>query len=99
MGFAMPGSKPWEFYAAIVAAAMYVFDRAKEHTLIQRTVMVAASAVLGFALAPDLSAVVGWSETIIGVVVTTLAYPVLDLATALASDRKIIADIIKSRLK
>ena len=91
--------KPIEFYAALAGAALYVFSRAKEHTLIQRTIIVAVSAVLGFALAPDLSRMVGWSETLVGVIVTTLAYPALDLASAIASDRKTIVSIIKGRLK
>lgn len=91
--------KPLEFYVALAGAALYVFSRAKEHTLFQRTIIVAVSAVLGFALAPDLSLLVGWSETIVGVIVTTLAYPLLDLASAIASDRKTIVGIIKGRFK
>ena len=97
MGFAMPGSKPWEFYAAIVAAAMYVFDRAKEHTMVKRTLIVAVSAILGLSVSPDIAARGGYPEPLIGALTITLAYPVLEFISAVVSDRALILDLLLRR--
>ncbi|WP_197919308.1 hypothetical protein [Thiosulfatihalobacter marinus] len=92
-------SKPIEFYLAIGAATAYVLNRAKDHTIIQRTIMAGVSYVLAYSLSEDVAAMVGWSEAIVGVIIATLAYPILDIATAFVSDRALIFDILKGRLK
>lgn len=91
--------KSWEFYAALGAAAVYVFARSKKHTLIQRTTIVAVSATLGGTLASDMASLAGLSDALAGVIVTTVSYPLLDVASALVSDRKAIVDIIRGRFK
>ena len=88
-----------EFWVALVAAAVYVFQNSKEKPLATRSLMVASSAGFGFSLAPDAAKVLGIGETFAGVVIIVFGYVLIDLVTALISDRAFIKDMIARRLK
>ena len=88
-----------EFWLAMAAAAAYVFLNSKEKQIGSRLLMVASSAGFGISLAKDVSNWVGLSENISGVVITVFGYLMIDLATALISDRALVKQFIKSRMK
>jgi len=91
--------KPIEFWIAIFAASLYVFDRAREKPLLSRLTVVAVSAGLGTSVAPDAMALTGLSETLCAVLLTTLGYLVLDFLTAIIGDREFLKSVIVDRLK
>lgn len=88
-----------EFWVALIAAAAYVFLNSKEKAIHYRILMVASSAGFGFSLAKDASAWLGIGETLAGVVIIVFGYLVIDLVTALISDRAFVKEILKSRFK
>lgn len=86
-----------EFWVALCAAALYVFMNSKEKAIHYRIVMVASSAGFGFSLAKDASNWLGIGETLAGVIITVFGYLIVDLVTALISDRQFIKDVIRAR--
>tara|TARA_Y100000310_G_scaffold211266_1_gene212037 strand:- start:16062 stop:16346 length:285 start_codon:yes stop_codon:yes gene_type:complete len=88
-----------EFWVALVAAAAYVFLNSREKAIHYRIVMVASSAGFGFSLAKDVSDWLGIGETFAGVVIIVFGYMLIDLVTALVSDRAFVKEVIKSRFK
>lgn len=88
-----------EFWVALGAAAIYVYLNSKEKAMHYRILMVASSAGFGFSLSPDVAAWAGIGETFSGVIVIVFGYVVIDLVTALVSDRSFVKEIIKGRLK
>lgn len=88
-----------EFWVAVVAAGAYVFLNSKEKSLHYRILMVASSAGFGFSLAPDASEWLGVSEAAVGIAIIVFGYLIIDLMTALISDREFVKSILKSRFK
>lgn len=88
-----------EFWVALVAAALYVFLNSKEKAIHYRILMVASSAGFGFSLAKDAAAWLGIGETLAGVIIIVFGYLVIDLLTALMSDRAFVKEFIKARFK
>lgn len=88
-----------EFWVALAAAAIYVYLNSKEKAMHYRILMVASSAGFGFSLSPDIAAWAGIGETLAGVIVIVFGYVVIDLVTALVSDRGFVKEIIKGRFK
>ena len=92
-------SKPLEYWIALAAASLYVFNRSSDKPLINRTVMTGISAALGYSTTPDLAAMAGRPELLTMVVVTTTVYLVLDFISALFADRSTLIDLIKRFVK
>lgn len=88
-----------EFWVALLAAGIYVYLNSKEKAMHYRILMVASSAGFGFSLSQDVSQFLGIGETLAGVIIIVFGYVIIDLVTALVSDRGFIKEIIKGRLK
>lgn len=88
-----------EFWVALAAATIYVYLNSKEKAMHYRVLMVASSAGLGFSLSPDFAAWSGIGETLAGVIIIVFGYVIIDLVTALVSDRGFVKEIIKGRFK
>ena len=88
-----------EFWVALTAAAVYVYLNSKEKALHYRILMVASSAGFGFSLSIEVADKFGIGTTLAGVVITVFGYLIVDLMTALVSDRTFIKEIIKGRFK
>lgn len=88
-----------EFWVALAAAAIYVFLNSKEKAVHYRILMVASSAGFGFSLAKDISLSLGIGEALSAVVMTVFSYVIIDVLTALISDRAFVKGIIKGRFK
>ena len=89
--------KPWEYWLAVAAAALYVSDRHREPPLRGRVLMVAGSSGLGVSLSADVAAWGGWPETVVAVLLIAVGYLVLDMGTAILQDRSLIRDILRRR--
>ena len=90
-------NKPIEFWIALAAAALFVYERSNDKPVFSRLILVAISAGLGYSLAPDMAAWTGRSETLAAVILTTLGYLTLDFASALFADREFLKELIKGR--
>lgn len=91
--------KPFEFWIGLLGAALYVFERHRDIPLLRRTMLVATSALLGVALAPDLAALSGYGEAVCVVAITTTGYVALDFVHALIVDRKLLMEFLAGRVK
>ena len=98
MNFTEYLSKPVEFYVAIVAAAIYVYDSNSERPLKSRFLITISSAMFGFSLGPTLADYVGFPEIIAAFLVTAIGFLILEIGTALIKDREYVKEIIKRRL-
>lgn len=88
-----------EFWVALLSAAVYVFLNSKEKAIHYRVLMVASSSGFGFALAKEVSSYVGIGETLSGILVIVFSYLIIDVLTAVVSDRAFVKELIKARFK
>jgi hypothetical protein len=89
--------KPLEFYVAIAAAALYVFQSNEDKPFKSRFLITMASAGFGFSIAPDLTAYIGWSLTITGILVTALGFLALETVSAMVSDVPFVKGLIQKK--
>lgn len=89
--------KSLDFWIALAASTLFVYEKSNDRPLLSRLALVAISAGLGYSLAPDVAGWTGRSETLAAVVLTTLGYLVLDFMSALVADREFIKEVIKAR--
>lgn len=89
----------WDFWAGIIGAALFVFQRETNRPIQFRLMMVASSAMLGFSLVDDLHNWVGISYNITGVIIVLFSYTLIDLIQALIQDREWIKGILRDKLK
>lgn len=91
-------NKPLEFYIAILAAAVYVFQSNEDKPFASRFLITVASAGFGFSIAPDLTLLIGWGLTITGILVTALGFLVLETVSAMVADIPWVKSLVQKRL-
>ena len=90
--------KPWEYWAAILGAMLYVATRdAETESLSRRVAKTIASALLAIGLAPGTASYVGDNEIAAAVLLMAFGTLVLDILTALILDRDLIKSIVRRR--
>lgn len=90
--------RPLEFYIAIIAAALFVYESNKDKPFLSRFLVTISSAGFGFSLAPEVADYVGGPLTLTGLLITALGFLTLEIASALISDRQFVKDLIVKRL-
>lgn len=90
--------RPPEFWAGLIAATMFVFNKSEGRRLMKRTTEAGVSGGIGYAAAPWVAERAGGSETIAVIVVTSVGYLLLEVITSIVADRAFIKDLIKQRL-
>jgi hypothetical protein len=90
--------RPLEFYIAVLAAAVFVFESNKDKPFWSRFMITISSAGFGFSLAPEVSMYVSVPLTITGLLITALGFLVLEVSVALISDRQFVKEAIIKRL-
>lgn len=90
--------KPIEYWFALAAGVGFVFMKNRTPSGIYGAAIAGISGLLSFSLAGDVSAWVGWPETIVLVLITAFGYLVLDTAVAVFEDRELVKSIIRKRL-
>jgi hypothetical protein len=92
-------NKPYEYWAVLLGMVLYAATRdADREPLLKRLVKVAASGLLAFGLTPSIAPLLQGSETAAAVAVMAFGIIILDVGTALISDRKFIKELIQARL-
>lgn len=91
-------NKPVEWYIALAAAMGYVWLQHKEKPWYARVAIASVSGGIGYSLAPEFAEVTGRSEFLGVLLVTAFGYVVLDVIGAILMDRKLLKDVLKSRL-
>ena len=92
-------SKPFEYWAVLIGMTLYAATRdAEREALWRRTLKVGASAFLAIGLSPELAPHVRGSETLATVAIMAFGMILLDVATAVISDREFIKGLIRDRL-
>lgn len=86
-----------QFYVAIVAAAMYVFETNKDKPISSRFFITLSSAGFGFSVSPELSHYIFGSLVLTGVLITALGFLFLELSSSIVSDTGLAKNIIKKR--
>jgi hypothetical protein len=81
------------FYVAIVAGALFVYESNKEKPFVSRFMITLSSAGFGFSLGPSVATYIGGPLPLTGLIITALGFLVLELLTALFSDRQFIKEI------
>lgn len=91
--------KPWEFWIALIGAAIYTATRDAEKAPVkQRLTKTLSSAALAYALADELAPFTRNSESLAAVIIMVVGLFILDVMTALVSDRAFIMSLIKSKI-
>jgi hypothetical protein len=90
--------KPLEWWLALIAAVGYVWTQHKEKPWHARVLIASISGGIGASLAPEFAEVTGRSEFMGVLLITAFGYIILDLIGALLMDRKLLKDIVKSRI-
>lgn len=88
-----------EFYIAILASALFVFESNKEKPFWSRFLITVSSAGFGFSLSPDLAEYVGASQTLIGILVTALGFLILEVSAAIVSDIEFVKRMIEKKVE
>lgn len=92
-------NKPIEFWFVLAGMILYTATRdAEKQPIMKRTAKTLASAALALGLAPDAAQWFGVSENIALVGIMAFGMMLLDVGTALISDRAFIKDLIRNRL-
>lgn len=90
--------RPLEFYVAIIAASLFVYEGNKNKPFLSRFFVTISSAGFGFSLAPEVSDFIGGPLTLTGLLITALGFLTLEIAAAVISDRQFVKEIITKRL-
>ena len=90
--------RPLEFYIAILAASVFVYENNKDKPFLSRFLITISSAGFGFSLAPEVAEYIGAPMTITGLLITALGFLALEITAALVSDRAFIKELIKKRI-
>lgn len=91
--------KSLEFWAIIVGMSVYVATRdAEKEPLQKRMIKVVTSGFLTIGLVPELAPFVQDSEGTAAVLIMAFGILILDLLSALVSDRAFITEIIKRHI-
>lgn len=91
-------NKPFEYYVAVISAAVFVALQHKDKPWWSRVAIAAVSGGIGYALAGEFAAWTGRSEVLGAFLLTAFGYVALDLAASLLADRKLVREIILKRL-
>jgi uncharacterized membrane protein YoaK (UPF0700 family) len=92
-------NKPIEYWFVLIGMILYVATRdAERQPILKRTGKTLASAALAVGLSPDIAAWVNASETIATVGIMAFGMIVLDVGTAIVSDRNFIKELVRNRL-
>lgn len=92
------GSKPLEYWIALVVGMMIVVQQHREKPWLARVFIAAISGGIGYSAAPELAAWAGRSETLAVMFLTAFGYALIDVATSIVADRATIREIIVKRL-
>lgn len=88
-------NKPHEFWIALAAGLLIVFERHREKSLVSRMLISAISGGIGYSIAPDVAAWVGRSETLAVMILTAFGYAIIDLTFALVADRDLARSVLR----
>lgn len=92
-------NKPPEYWFVLLGMVLYVATRdAEKQPVAKRTLKTLASAALAVGLSADASRWFGVSENIATVGIMAFGMIVLDVGTALISDRAFIKDLIRQKV-
>lgn len=91
-------NEPIKYYLALAAAMLFVIMQHKEKSWLSRVSIAGISGAIGYAVAHDLAAYLGRSETIAVVLVTAFSYAALDTVGAILADRAAIKEFVRFRL-
>ncbi len=90
--------RPIDFYIAIMASAIFVFQSNKEKNIWSRLLITISSAGFGFSLAPELAHYIGGSLSLTGILVTALGFLSLEVTAAIIADTSFVKGIISKKL-
>jgi hypothetical protein len=91
--------KGFEYWAALIGAALYVGARDAEKAPVRRRlVKILSSGLLAYATSEALAQLTGWPEVLIAVGVMSLGQLLLDLASGVIQDRDFITGLVRTRL-
>lgn len=91
--------KPIEYWIALCAAMLFVIMQHKEKPFWARVAIAGVSGGIGYAVGPEIAASISWLGEAGAVIMTVgLGYGILDTALAIVSDRRTVAEILRSRL-
>lgn len=90
--------KPIAFWVALGATMLYVIGREKDQPWLTRSMKAVVSGGIAFALAPELAAWTGRSETLAAVVITAFGPILLDVVGTAIGDPTLWRDILRKRL-
>jgi hypothetical protein len=91
--------KPWEYWATLLAMAIWTGTRdAEKDPLKRRLAKTATSVLLTAGLSPSVAAYTGLSEIWTAIIVMSVGLLALDTATALVSDREFIKEVIRKKM-
>lgn len=92
-------NKPLEYWAVLLGMVLYAATRdAEKEPLVKRIVKTLASAFLTIGLTPTLAPWVNESEMAAAVIIMAFGMIVLDVVTALVSDREFIKELVRNRI-
>lgn len=91
-------SRTIEYWLALAAAALYVFQRSSDKPLLNRLTLTAISAALGYSTAAEAATATGWPEIMVLILITSVGYLVLDFISALVADRRAFIDALRQFL-
>ncbi|KQI66972.1 hypothetical protein AN189_18125 [Loktanella sp. 3ANDIMAR09] len=92
-------NKPVEFWLIVAGMLIYVATRAAENDpIMMRAAKAATAGLLGVGGSHEVAPFVRGSEVIAAVLIMAFAQLVLDVATAIMSDREFIKSLVRKRL-
>lgn len=91
--------KGWDFWAALIGSGIWVFLNSPEKAFVSRILMVISSMALAASLFEDVAAWLGIGDKLAICIVGVFGYTVIDLITAIISDRKFIKALIEKKTK
>lgn len=92
-------NKPLEYWAVLLGMVLYAATRdAEKQPLVKRIVKTLASALLTLGLTPSFAPFVQQSEMVAAVIIMAFGMIILDVATAIVSDREFIKELVRNRI-
>lgn len=88
-----------EFWAALAGGFIYVIQRARSDPWYSRITKAIVAALFALAFARDLSSYVRDNEALAAILIMLLGEVVLDIFTAIASDRQFWSETIKEVIR